>query len=108
MTDRQMIVGVIGAGTMGAGIAAHAASAGLDVVLLDIIPDGARQAVERLAKDRPPAFMEPSDARRITFRMQLSGSLSQFSQRLSGRNGRAQCFPAAGVLGAGYGFGQNF
>ena len=59
-------VGVIGAGTMGAGIAAHAASAGLDVVLLDIVPDAARQAVERLAKARPPAFMQASDARRIT------------------------------------------
>ena len=58
-------VGVIGAGTMGAGIAAHAASAGLDVVLLDIVPDGARQAVERLRKARPPAFMQASDARRI-------------------------------------------
>ena len=51
-------VGVIGAGTMGAGIAAHAASAGLGVVLLDIVPDGARTAlVERLAKARPAAFM---------------------------------------------------
>jgi 3-hydroxyacyl-CoA dehydrogenase len=59
-------VGVIGAGTMGAGIAAHAAGAGLDVVLLDIVPDGARRAVERLGKARPPAFMQPSDARRIT------------------------------------------
>jgi 3-hydroxyacyl-CoA dehydrogenase len=59
-------VGVIGAGTMGAGIAAHAASAGLDVVLLDIVPDAARQAVERLCKARPAAFMQQSDARRIT------------------------------------------
>ena len=41
MTDVRR-VGVIGAGTMGAGIAAHAASAGLDVVLLDVVPDGAR------------------------------------------------------------------
>ena len=59
-------VGVVGAGTMGAGIAAHAASAGLDVVLLDVVPDGARRAVERLAKARPAAFMQASDARRIT------------------------------------------
>ena len=59
-------VGVIGAGTMGAGIAAHAASAGLDVVLLDIVPDGARRAVERLLKVRPAAFMAPDDARRVT------------------------------------------
>ena len=59
-------VGVIGAGTMGAGIAAHAAGAGLGVVLLDIVPGGARQAVERLARARPAALMQPSDARRIT------------------------------------------
>jgi 3-hydroxyacyl-CoA dehydrogenase len=51
---------------MGAGIAAHAASAGLDVVLLDLVPDGARRALERLAKARPAAFMLPADARRVT------------------------------------------
>jgi 3-hydroxyacyl-CoA dehydrogenase len=59
-------VGVIGAGTMGAGIAAHAASSGLDVVLLDVVPDGARRALERLARARPAAFMVPADARRVT------------------------------------------
>ncbi|MEO8800543.1 MAG: 3-hydroxyacyl-CoA dehydrogenase NAD-binding domain-containing protein, partial [Polyangiaceae bacterium] len=31
-------VGVIGAGVMGAGIAAHLANAGLQAVLLDIVP----------------------------------------------------------------------
>jgi 3-hydroxyacyl-CoA dehydrogenase len=51
---------------MGAGIAAHAAGAGLEVVLLDVVPDGARRAVERLATARPAAFMQPSDARRVT------------------------------------------
>jgi len=34
-------VGVIGAGTMGAGIAAQVANAGVPVVLLDIVPQGA-------------------------------------------------------------------
>ena len=34
-------VAVIGAGVMGAGIAAHVANAGLPVILLDIVPDGA-------------------------------------------------------------------
>ena len=34
-------VAVIGAGAMGAGIAAHVANAGVPVVLLDIVPDGA-------------------------------------------------------------------
>ena len=40
MTDIRK-VGVIGAGVMGAGIAAHMANAGLPVVLLDVVPDGA-------------------------------------------------------------------
>ena len=34
-------VAVIGAGVMGAGIAAHVANAGIPVVLLDIVPEGA-------------------------------------------------------------------
>ena len=34
-------VAVIGAGVMGAGIAAHMANAGVPVTLLDIVPDGA-------------------------------------------------------------------
>ncbi len=57
-------VGVIGAGTMGAGIAAQAANAGVPVVLLDIVPAGttnrnalAEGAVARLMKAEPAAFM---------------------------------------------------
>ena len=38
MTQPIKKVAVIGAGTMGGGIAAHAANAGLQVVLLDIAP----------------------------------------------------------------------
>ena len=38
-------VGVIGAGVMGAGIAAHVANAGVPVVLLDIVPGGAGKAL---------------------------------------------------------------
>ena len=34
-------VAVIGAGVMGAGIAAHVANSGTPVVLLDVVPDGA-------------------------------------------------------------------
>ena len=33
-------VAVIGAGVMGAGIAAHVANAGIPVILLDVVPDG--------------------------------------------------------------------
>ena len=42
---------VIGAGLMGGGIAAHIANAGHDVVLLDIVPDGAKRP-ERAGRGR--------------------------------------------------------
>jgi 3-hydroxyacyl-CoA dehydrogenase len=64
-------VGVVGAGAMGAGIAALAASSGFPVVLLDV-PDApdrnarARTGVERALKSRPPAFLDPSAEARIT------------------------------------------
>lgn len=47
-------VGVIGAGTMGAGIAAHAANGGAEVVLLDIVPQGCddRNVIAQGAFDR--------------------------------------------------------
>jgi 3-hydroxyacyl-CoA dehydrogenase len=57
-------LGVVGAGTMGSGIAALAASAGIPVVLLDVPgPDNDRNAVvrqglDRAKKARPAAFMD--------------------------------------------------
>jgi len=51
-------VGVIGAGTMGAGIAGICAAAGLPVVLLDLSQDTAQQAVTRLSGGRNPAITE--------------------------------------------------
>ena len=65
-------IGVVGAGTMGSGIAALAASAGVPVVLLDIPgPDGdrgapARKGLERALKAQPAAFMDPDRAGLIT------------------------------------------
>jgi 3-hydroxyacyl-CoA dehydrogenase len=61
-------LGVVGAGTMGSGIAALAASAGIPVVLLDIPgSDGdrnapARAGLERARKARPAAFMDVARA----------------------------------------------
>ena len=61
-------LGVVGAGTMGSGIAALAASAGMPVVLLDVPgPENDRNAVvrqglERAKKARPAAFMDPDRA----------------------------------------------
>ena len=66
-------VAVIGSGVMGAAIAAHAANAGADVVLLDIVPEGAedrsvlaRSAIAKMLKTRPAPFMHKRNARRIT------------------------------------------
>ncbi|HEX6053907.1 MAG TPA: 3-hydroxyacyl-CoA dehydrogenase/enoyl-CoA hydratase family protein [Gemmatimonadaceae bacterium] len=60
-------VGVIGAGAMGSGIAALAASAGFPVTLLDVPGDAdrdaaARAGVQRALKARPPQFMSPDRA----------------------------------------------
>lgn len=64
---------VIGAGVMGAGIAAHIANAGVPVVLLDIVPPGAADrnvvaagALEKLKKADPAAFMSKDAARLVT------------------------------------------
>ncbi|HEX3867454.1 MAG TPA: 3-hydroxyacyl-CoA dehydrogenase NAD-binding domain-containing protein, partial [Gemmatimonadaceae bacterium] len=57
-------LGVVGAGTMGSGIAALAASAGIPVVLLDVPGSGsdrsatARGGLERAKKAKPAAFMD--------------------------------------------------
>ncbi|MFG1267352.1 3-hydroxyacyl-CoA dehydrogenase/enoyl-CoA hydratase family protein [Xanthobacter sp. DSM 14520] len=66
-------VAVIGAGVMGAGIAAHVANAGIEVLLLDIIPEGAtnrnaiaEKAVEKLLKADPAAFMSKRAAKLVT------------------------------------------
>ena len=64
-------IGVIGAGVMGAGIAAQVANAGVPVVLLDIVPrPGDRSAmarrVERLLKTDPAPFMHKAAARLVT------------------------------------------
>jgi len=66
-------VAVIGAGVMGAGIAAHISNAGIPVVLLDIVPEGADNrnviaegAVAKMLKTQPAPFMHKKNARLIT------------------------------------------
>ena len=54
---------VIGAGTMGGGIAAHFANAGIPVYLLDVTTDG---VLDRLKKHKPPMFFTPETAGLIT------------------------------------------
>lgn len=57
-------VAVMGAGTMGIGIAAHCADQGLEVLLLDL-PGQAAKGIERLQTIRPPALDDPAHAARI-------------------------------------------
>jgi 3-hydroxyacyl-CoA dehydrogenase len=68
-------VAVLGAGTMGARIAAHFANAGVPSYLLDIVPpDADAPARNKIAaagldaakKSKPAAFMEPALARLVT------------------------------------------
>jgi 3-hydroxyacyl-CoA dehydrogenase len=68
-------VAILGAGTMGARIAAHFANAGVPSYLLDIVPpDADAPARNKIAaagldaakKSKPAAFMEPSLARLVT------------------------------------------
>src|SRR5271155_3587903 len=72
-------VAILGAGTMGARIAAHFANAGVPSYLLDIVPgdvspgaDGAARnkiaaaGLEAAKKSKPAAFMDPSLARLVT------------------------------------------
>jgi 3-hydroxyacyl-CoA dehydrogenase len=77
-------VAVLGSGVMGSGIAAVLANAGLDVLLLDIVPKDATErnlltkgAVERQLKANPPGFTHKENARRIT-----SGNLEDDLEKL--------------------------
>jgi 3-hydroxyacyl-CoA dehydrogenase len=66
-------VAVIGSGVMGAAIAAHIANSNTNVVLLDIVPEGAsdknilaKTAIDRLLKSDPAAFTHKRKAKLIT------------------------------------------
>ena len=65
-------VAVIGAGVMGAAIAAHVANAGVPVLLLDIVPEGAKSrnmlaegAVAKMLKTDPAPFMGAAAAKLV-------------------------------------------
>jgi 3-hydroxyacyl-CoA dehydrogenase len=87
-------VGVVGSGVMGSGIAAHMANAGLEVLLLDIVPRDLseaeaknpkarnRIAAESLAKTlkaRPALFFHPKNALLVT-----AGNLEDDFESLAG------------------------
>lgn len=73
MTKPIRRVAVLGAGTMGSGIAAHCANAGIPVLLLDIVPPKggpdrnafAAGAVAKMLKARPAPFFHASNARLV-------------------------------------------
>src|SRR5215510_7613765 len=52
-------VAVLGAGVMGAQIAAHFANAGVPVLLLDITPEAAIEGVKRARALKPDPFFTP-------------------------------------------------
>ncbi|HSP17701.1 MAG TPA: 3-hydroxyacyl-CoA dehydrogenase/enoyl-CoA hydratase family protein [Thermoanaerobaculia bacterium] len=57
---------VIGSGTMGGGIAAHFANAGIPVYLLDVSQQIVSASFERMKKSKPAAFFTPETAALIT------------------------------------------
>jgi 3-hydroxyacyl-CoA dehydrogenase len=75
MTKSIQRVAVLGAGTMGARIAAHLANAGAPTYLLDIVPPGAPKeernriaaaGLEAARKSKPAAFFDPALAKLVT------------------------------------------
>src|SRR3954462_920386 len=58
-------VAVLGAGTMGAQIAGHAANAGLSVRLLDVTAEQAKTGLKVLERSTPPALFVPEHSRQI-------------------------------------------
>jgi 3-hydroxyacyl-CoA dehydrogenase len=57
---------VIGSGTMGGGIAAHFANAGIPVYLLDVTQQVVKASLDRLKKNTPAAFVTPETAELVT------------------------------------------
>ena len=73
MSEGIQKVAVIGSGVMGAGIAAHCANAGCEVLLLDIVSDGAedrnslsKTAIQKMLKSNPEMLMHKRNSKRIT------------------------------------------
>jgi 3-hydroxyacyl-CoA dehydrogenase len=69
---------VLGAGTMGAQIAAHLANAGVPVLLLDITPEAARDGLKRARSLKPDPFFTRDAANLIT-----TGGFDQDLERIA-------------------------
>ncbi|HEX7793280.1 MAG TPA: 3-hydroxyacyl-CoA dehydrogenase NAD-binding domain-containing protein [Vicinamibacterales bacterium] len=72
-------VSVLGAGTMGAQIAAHLANAGLPVLLLDVSPEAAREGLKRARALKPDPFFTRDAATLIA-----TGGFEHDLKRISG------------------------
>jgi 3-hydroxyacyl-CoA dehydrogenase len=72
-------VGVLGAGTMGAQIAAHFANAGVPVILLDVTADAAREGLKRARALKPDPFFTAAAASLIS-----TGAFDSDLARLNG------------------------
>jgi 3-hydroxyacyl-CoA dehydrogenase len=59
-------VAVLGAGVMGAQIAAHFANAGVPAILLDVTPEAAAQGLQRARAIKPDPFFTPDAAQLIS------------------------------------------
>jgi 3-hydroxyacyl-CoA dehydrogenase len=59
-------VAVLGAGTMGAQIAAHFANAGVPALLLDVTADAAREGLKRARAIKPDPFFTPDTWKLVT------------------------------------------
>ena len=70
---------MLGAGTMGAQIAAHFANAGVPVVLLDVTPEAARDGLKRTRSLKPDPFFTRDAATLIT-----TGGFERDLERVSG------------------------
>ncbi len=68
MTRNLRRAAVLGAGTMGARIAAHLANAGVDCLLFDLDQPTVTRLFEAMQKSRPAALFTPAHARRIQTR----------------------------------------
>ena len=81
MTGSIESVAVLGAGTMGSGIAAASAEAGCQVLLLDVTTERAEQAIERMTEGRAPALSDPAQKALIT-----PGSLDEDLGKITGHD----------------------
>lgn len=79
MERRIDSVAVLGAGTMGSGIAALCASAGVRVLLLDVSREAAGRALGRMSEGRAPLLDDPAGRARIE-----TGALDRDLQAIAG------------------------